>query len=80
MLVEQQAPNGFVKPLNIKLAIMQMDSESKLNFGKQNIRDFADDMGALVRLALSKCRELKKDAVTRNRCYTKAFLTIVYKC
>ena len=73
----------MVKPLIMSGALKLLDAEKRCNFGTKNTREFSEDAGALVRLALSKFREMKVDDDVRERCFRKAsnnFTTLLSVC
>eukprot|EP00435_Cladocopium_sp_Y103_P058689 s2333_g20.t1 len=65
------APNSMVPPKKHRLAIEKLDQQQKCNYTKQSANDFSDAVDLQVRVGLKQLRELKQDALAKERAFRK---------
>ena len=65
------ATNGVIQPIRLSTALWCCNDERPINFTKKDTKHFCDEYGSVLRMGLSKFRELLGPRAL-DRCYAKA--------
>lgn len=71
-LLLKASGNGVVKPSWMACAVMEEDKRCTCNYTRNSLQQFGEDVGMVLRIALSKIRDLGRDAQLKQRCFQKA--------